>query len=146
MTKKLKNYLSHEKLKITFAEYGALLGVLTMLKAGILVDAQGRDRPKEKLHLFNMSVPLRSQDCGTVGCIGGHMALILGKQNADDAHYYVHGAGRSVALHPLFFPAEIGCHKYKSWSEIPIPVTVAAIENFLYTGEPRWRDADKLAG
>lgn len=129
-----RKILSHTKLGIEFAELGALLGVLKMLETGVLGFAKPvKDKfdglelpvtPSDK-HLFNMATKVRSNECGTIGCIGGNMALILGKSPIG----YV---GEGGVLGPLFFPSGY------EFSTVEPKQAIKAIYNFLATGKPKW--------
>jgi len=148
----------HEKRKITFQEYGALLGVRAMLAANALTHDRQRRRieaaPGE--HGFNMCTKCKMSKCGTVSCIGGTMAFLMGR----DPAYYVEdhnppspcGPGVfprdvrscSVSLIPLFYPTEVG--KVYTWTWIKPAVAVKAIDNWLRTGRPGWKALKKRYG
>lgn len=134
--------LTHEKIPITFAEYGALLGTREMMKEQILRAAKGHSDPVPNEHLFNMNCAMKFEQCGTIGCIGGHMALILGWRSPyeSDAHrgasyhaYMYVDHGRSKALYDLFYP-----HPLHEWEQITPEMAVEAIDNFLEYGDPKW--------
>lgn len=148
----------HERRKVTFAELGALYGTRAMLAAHDLVKAKyGHDLNllcddkacpiRAHVHQFDMATPLDMADCGTVGCIGGHMALIMGKDGGDYVNVHndvvpteigYDAVGHSHALHDLFFPP-----RNLVWSSITPKHAIKAIDNWLRTGRPMWR---KIAG
>jgi len=74
-----------------------------------------------------------ADDCGTVCCIGGHIALSHGIS--------VLGARRYVqnneALAPLFFPDRTINFQHAGW-RASAPQAAQAILNFLTTGTPDW--------
>lgn len=120
----------HERRKITFIELGALLGTRALL-AGKHLGHSKSTFARSKTHLFNMGVACARTECGTVSCIGGTVALIMG---LDQIHNYVCHT-RSESLHHLFFPPE-GC---LDWNSATPAVAVKAIDNWLKTGHPGWR-------
>ncbi len=133
MAVKIKN---HSKLGLSFAEFGALLGTRTMLANNAVVDAKGVHETDEKTHKFNMSVPCNARRCGSVACIGGTMAQIMG-MDAIDASSYVYerepGTAKETPISRLFYPPE----KY-DFDKITPAHAVKAIDNFLATGKPNW--------
>ena len=126
-----KHIKSHEKLGISFAEYGALLGTRAMLANKALTYVYVRENDmgeydyEEKLdenrHKFTMGCILESKGCGTVGCIGGHMGLILGKAHIDD-----YTADTDNVLNALFYPP----HRY-NYDKITADYAVKAIDRFM---------------
>lgn len=75
--------------------------------------------------------------CGTVACIGGHIAMSNGMSLAASTRY-VHRYKRieglpARRLTPLYFP-EVPSAWYCTGSQAG-----AAVVNFLTLGEPRWR-------
>lgn len=146
----------HERRKVTFAELGAMYGTRAMLAAHDLVKAKyTRERwsgdsvclVQAHVHQFDMATPLDMADCGTVGCIGGHMALIMGTNGVEYVNFHncmapgedgYDAIGHSHALHDLFFPP-----RDLVWSSITPKHAIKAIDNWLRTGRPGWR---KIAG
>lgn len=141
MTKSL-----HERRKVTFRELGALYAVRGMIADGAMTHCAGAYPCNE--HIINMSISYgKNGDCGTVSCIGGTMALIMG---LDDPGWYVArtnraydifdtmlggGARRSNSLGGLFFPPIEGPIYYK----ITAKQMLAAIDNWLATGRAGWK-------
>lgn len=130
----------HERRHITFAEYGALLGTRAMLALNALTTTDNGCLVAGE-HKFNMRRALLVKDCGTVGCIGGHMALIMGKTDNNAPHFcgpdltateYVE-TGRSDSLLALFYPP-----REYNYKKITPAQAVKAIDNWLRTGEPMW--------
>lgn len=127
----------HEQRRVTLPELLALLGVRSAIDSGLITGARGRQTHGLNMNLSYMSIG----SCGSVACIGGYMALVLGKK----PERYV--AGRYSGLreqgHPdvcseplidLFFPdAVIG------WDRITPTHCVQAIDNWLAHGNPLWR-------
>lgn len=130
----------HERRGVTFQELGALLAVRELLKMGELTHVVGRcsdmsfERMSQGEHLFNMCDTGRESGCGSIGCIGGTMAMIMGLH--DTTSSYVCGPRHSSKLHDLFFPSNAIW-----WPEITAAHAVEAIDNWLQTGNPGW---DKL--
>lgn len=152
VTRKVREHI-HEKLGITFAEYGALLGVREMLKLRNLVHRpdvpttlaahEAARYVRKGEHGFNMSVSCGGQSCGSIACIGGSMGQIMfadnetadvyvrtSRLNADDASH-----AHSAVLHDLFFPNSLSS---AGWVKITPRHAVKAIDNFLKDGNPRW--------
>ena len=141
---------AHEKLGITFAELGALYGTRALLAAGVVTgtdecmidndsDTDLQDYEIENgVHRFNMNVAAKGQACASISCIGGTMALIMGK-TVREAQYYVGSyykiqnkyktdpAVHSRPLHTLFFPSIDD----DNWERIPPGAAIEAIDNFL---------------
>lgn len=130
----------HEKRGLSFAEYGALLGTREMLRLGAVEDTYECKLPDDKAHTFNMNVPMIKEGCGTVGCIGGHMALIMGYSNSE-ADNYVTNSQYSRPIGKLFYPDSL-----ENWEGITPDMGVAAIDNFLKDGNPRWTDVAEEFG
>jgi hypothetical protein len=135
----------HEKLDITFPEYITLLGVRDALalgtiehEAGDADDSSSEDMACKvgKRHVFNMALPgAVNTHCGSVGCIGGYMALAMGK-NMDDyvSNKFYDGIGRSyhsAALHGLFYPPH-----HVDYSEVTAKQALKAITRFLDGKDP----------
>lgn len=147
----------HEKRGVTFQELGALIGVKAMLEDGLIVhhtSEHAQDLPTYISHGFNMAVACSTADCASVGCIGGSMAMLMGK-NRIEAMQYVGLGGvigeASPAFQNLFFPPEKCPPKLKAslegydedrgdswWVYITAKQTIQAIENWLKDGKPRW--------
>lgn len=135
----------HERRGVTFQELGALLGTRALL-ASKLVTYGPRDDPPEHAHTFNMATACQTQDCGTVGCIGGTMALIMGtspqhyvgRQDGADNPWRTDGSKwRSQTLHDLFYPPE--GDRLTPWDQITVKQAIRAIDNWLDTGKPGWK-------
>ena len=119
--------LSHEELGISFAEYGALIATRTMLACGVLVHGK-TVVPHE--HHFNMAVLCKvGGNCGTLSCIGGTMALIMGYDQRRAADYIVRSKGE---LENLFFPSR------PLYRDLTTKQALAAIDNYLTTGQAQW--------
>lgn len=128
--------LTAKKLKISFAEYGALIAVRTMLAQGIIQWARydhGRND-----HVFNMAYVCVDNGCGSIGCIGGTMALLM-RVNPRDYMIRRHPLGLRV----LFYPDTESPSVVFDYDLIQPMQAVKAIDNYLLTGKPRWRDVLK---
>ena len=127
--------LPHEKLGISFAELGALLGTLSMLENGVVVGTKKLSAVPGK-HLFNMDKWEDTDACGTVACIGGHMQYILGKRPPSfywDAVTDTSAAEAVNRRRELFFPLGMS-----SFSHITVDQAIVAIKHFLATGKADW--------
>jgi hypothetical protein len=128
----------HEIRGITLQEYGALLGTRALLATQALVPADDAFDAVPHKHLFRMDKTMHVNDkCGTLGCIGGHMGLIMGYEChgyllGSVHHYVVHGKSRNMEA--LFFPKGID-----DTSPITPNQAVQAIDNWIATGDPRWK-------
>ncbi len=130
----------HEKLGLSFQEYGALLATREMLKRKDIVHITQEGGQNGKAHVFNMNHTGSKNDaCGTISCIGGTMAFIMG-ENPDN---YVSTGGLNLGLQELFFPdydRKKGGHSHDILYEtISAKQAVKAIDNYLKYGSPRWR-------
>jgi len=125
--------LSHDKLGITFAEHGALIGTRYMLAGGILKHTPGVFGVGHgNKHSFNMSISCDVVGCGSVSCIGGTMAMIMGMRDPYDAEHYVCNAWGELGK--LFYPN----HPSVSMYDITVEQSIRAIDNFLTTGRAKW--------
>lgn len=127
----------HEKLGLSFAEFGALLGTREMLKSGALTFAKGQSCPVAGKHLFNMSVASETRECGSVGCIGGTMGQIMGMEPyMAEQFVYKQMRGEPDArpkLTKLFFGPE-----KLDLETVTVKQAIKAIDNFIKTGDPKW--------
>lgn len=120
----------HTKLNISFPELGALLGTREMLKLGLLEHTPDKCLQPGK-HTFNMDVSAKMRDCGTIACIGGTMAMLMGM--TDTGHIYAYVIDSDGGLHDLFFPPR------EYWyGAITAEDTILAIDNFITSGRPQW--------
>jgi hypothetical protein len=134
----------HERRRITFQEYGALLATRALLERNDLKFTPDTGCPLDHKHLFNMATKGKTEECGSIGCIGGTMAMIMGvnifnyveegDRLRDD---YVFGdqgySSCSKSLSNLFYPPGQGSD---DWKWIKPRVAVMAIDNWLATGKP----------
>lgn len=110
----------YEKRGITFQELGALLGTREMLVRKIL-SGQGE-------RIFDMGTYCSHRECGTASCIGGTMAIIMNEVPGDYGQNT-----KSQPLHILFHPP-----KAYVWPSVTAKQSIAAIDNWLKTGNPKW--------
>lgn len=135
----------HKKLGISFAELGALLGTRALLAAEALKHTPYR-KTKVGAHLFNMAIICdRDDECGTVSCIGGTMALIMGMDH-DQAEDYVAGILEGTpTLRPLFYPDhDFTDGRAVEYHPITTKQAIAAIDNFLKGRGPQWKKVLRL--
>lgn len=80
-----------------------------------------------------------ASECGSVGCIGGHLALAHGI-SVRGARRYVQGAAQGAStLAALFFPDLTVSRRHPGWRATPSEAA-QAIVNFLTLGAPAWDD------
>jgi hypothetical protein len=126
---------SYKELGITFQEFGALLGVRCMLANKSLVHIDTVKQKGKEDHVFNLAKGCGldwERGCGTVGCIGGTMALIMGKSTSA-ANDYVYSRESHPTLGPLFFPnaAHMRAEGELDYRRATPEITIEAIDNFL---------------
>lgn len=80
---------------------------------------------------FNMGTSCVSENCGTVACIGGWMAVLSGMRDETKIADYV---DRHSALATLFYP-DISVFDYDNITPLQ---AVLAIDNMLMYGKPFW--------
>jgi hypothetical protein len=78
-----------------------------------------------------------ASDCGSVGCIGGHIALAHGISVHGARRYVQDQAQRNGALAALFFPDPTGTQRHFGWRANGRQAA-EAILGFLTTGVPDW--------
>lgn len=118
------------------AEHMALLEVKRMLGTNeviynpkpVLIEDHDIDPPDR--NVFNMDYVIQRAECGTVYCIGGFMAMLLGEY----PYGFVSGK-RDTKIHELFMPSNV-----INWSEITKEQAIKAIDNFIESGDPRWKE------
>lgn len=133
-----QNFKTPAELGISDAEYSALQAVLRMFEREEVVHSSGVDDYQGAC--FNMGSTWSRSDCGTLGCIGGYVATVLGV-SPDKYIYQYQNFGR---LTQLYFPRnKNGCLIDELISVTPAQAALA-IRSLLTTGEPRWHEA--LAG
>jgi hypothetical protein len=132
--------LSATAIRITAGEHRALLEIRDLFAKNFFKhDPHGdADYPEG----FNMDYVERETDCGTTCCIGGWIWAAMNRDRATaspTAGLFV-SRDRSAALRPLFYPDhdEIDDMAY---ADIPPGAALAAIDNFLATGNPDWQRA-----
>lgn len=151
MPTKRKGY-DHEKLGITFQELGALLGTRALLASGTLTHvALGAKTCGYKAvidpstHDFTMRYALQQEGCGTMGCIGGTMAMIMDHNGISACTYVENGGsptedadriGRYGAMRELFYPPS---NTEFNWDRITPAVAVKAIDAFLAGKGVNWK-------
>jgi len=89
--------------------------------------------PQLMAEALTLDMRRAASDCGTVCCIGGHIALSHGI-SVLGARRYVQSVG---ALTPLFFPDLTVNQAHSGWRASGSQAA-RAILNFLTTGKPDW--------
>lgn len=91
--------------------------------------------------LLNVSIALdmmrAASECGSVGCVGGHMALAHGISVQGARRYVQNQAQTNGPMAPLFFPDLTVNYRHPGWRAGPLEAA-RAIVNFLTTGAPDW--------
>jgi hypothetical protein len=106
------------------------------------IDDWERDRLIELLAKLEMEsarldMNQAASDCGSVACIGGHIALAHGV-SVRGARRYVQAQGQAGGpLAALFFPDLTVDRQHPGWRS-GAPEAARAILNFLTTGAPDW--------
>ncbi len=99
--------------------------------------------------LLNGSISLdmarAASECGSIGCIGGHMALAHGISVRGARRYVQHQAQGNGPMAALFFPDLTVNHSHPGW-RAEAPDAARAIINFLTTGAPDWDDVMRVKG
>ena len=87
---------------------------------------------------FNMQICCRDdRDCGTVACIGGHLAMRLGMSVLDADDWVMDIQCQASHLTTLFYPP-----LSINWSRVTPVIAARSIRSWLATGEPDWSDAE----
>lgn len=116
-------------------EFAALLTTREILPSRKHVRVASLDRPAKSG--FNMCIRIRGPTrekktlCNTVCCIGGTMELLLGRELS----FF------DPPLKALFIP-----RIPQPWDDITPREAVAAIDNFVATGDPRWPEVVAARG
>lgn len=76
-------------------------------------------------------------DCGSVGCIGGHIALAHGISVLGARRYVQDQVQRTGPLAALFFPDLTVTQRHPGWRASG-PQAAEAVLGFLTTGVPNW--------
>lgn len=120
-------YLTAADLGLTEDENWALSEIQRRLECGELkhghIDHTMGD--KEPLECFNM----KFSHCGTAACIGGWMAVVLGRSHRRIAEF----VSNHERLHELFYPLD-GEDDNQDWEKITVKQAVTAIKYFRMTG------------
>ncbi len=135
----------HEKRGISFVELGAMLGVRELLKQGLMEFTGSAHGMIGGQHEFHMACTIQEDgDCGSIGCIGGTMGMLMG-MGRNQAHNYVmshhsddYMAGRKPGdpkspLTNLFYPP-----MSRNWNKATPAKAIQAIDNWLKTGKANW--------
>lgn len=127
-----QNFKTPADLGIKDVEFEALVKVLGMLERGELREAPKPNRTWDhhtfKGMGFNMECSGVKNACGTVACIGGWAAYLMGRPMNEYVNYHY-----STPLENLFWG--------NTNEETSISQAAIALRNFLTHGEPRWAEA-----
>lgn len=136
------------QLGLTESELDALLRVRDLLDAGLIEHDPERNNPdhdRPTKPRFDIGVIHEDRSCGTTLCIGGWTKLIdLGIDTDEGGHLPISSRSKDIidlfvmdakdGLRNLFYPNAID-----KWDRITPKRAVAAINNFVETGFPKWR-------
>lgn len=127
----------HERIGLSFPEWIAFIGTREWLQTAEHNPGRGVFTPIDPhKHEFHMAWACLKEGCGTVGCIGGTMALALGK---DTWHYVNSQQENRPALHRLFYP-KLSNGRTPSFRTITPAQAIKAMYNFENTGDANWDD------
>ena len=134
----LANYFkTPADLQITDVEHNALVNVLGMLEREELAFGKRYEDTDQimptSIKTFHMNITYSKSRCGTVACIGGWAAILMGRDPID----YVQGRGSwplPEELRKLFWPGDSGSLATRSQAAI-------ALRSYLTIGEANWDDA-----
>lgn len=132
-------FKTHEDLKITFSVWASLLATRTMLAEGLIEhdpEVSLCNVPTNK-HVFNMNHAGAVNQCGSVSCIGGTMAIAMGIRDEAEIAQFVQDPP-SLALRKLFYPCD-DLDMRMEMDEITPEQAVQAIDQYLTKGFPDWR-------
>lgn len=128
-----------KELGITEKQFCALVKVADGLQTGKLVHAPNTGRHPTH-DGFNMRVwETRTEDCGTVCCIGGWSQRFGSWQWPMSAIRAPLEGGDNGGLNRLFYPFEV--MPMDNWHRITPQQASRAITNYLTTGDPQWKKA-----
>lgn len=136
------------QLGLTEGELEALIKVRDLLDAGLIEhdpDSNDNNHNRPTQPRFDIGVIREERSCGTTLCIGGWTKLIdLGIAANERGHLPISSSSKDIidtfvmdaagGLRNLFYPNSIG-----DWDKITPKRAVAAINNVLEFGYPKWR-------
>lgn len=129
-----QNFQTPEALGLTAPQHRALVLTLNALEREELrhvpIDRVLRGNSTDYTGHFNMSAWNSTEECGTVGCIGG-TAELLGSLTA---HSLIYCAAANRTFRDLLYP-KIG---EKLWSDITVDQAATALRSYLTTGIADW--------
>jgi hypothetical protein len=133
-----QNFKTPADMGINDEEFDALRKVLGMLERGELVHEPREDAARE--YHFDPQVPNgfcmdcsgEQTSCGTVACIGGWVAILMGRTR-DDINHYVNSTSANSSLYALYWG--------RTDRNIQPSQAAIALRNYLTHGEPRWDEA-----
>jgi hypothetical protein len=132
-----QNFKTADDLCISIAEHGALIQVLGMLERGELIHADtlyGPSSFNKGLRSFKgLHMGMTGSSCGTVACIGGWVASILGIDQRD----YVNGHGGSNGLKDLYLVKQLTPFSLPLY-KITADQAAIALRSYLTTGNANW--------
>lgn len=138
--KRPKKYLSLSKLGLDYRQFAALLSTRALLASGGFKHEANPGGNDVEGEVFNMAWwnesfchVDRGYGCGTARCIGGTMEWLLGEgSNLSELP-------TEAPINKLFFPHDIE----GKWEDLTTDHAIAAIDNFLYYGKPKWKQVVK---
>jgi hypothetical protein len=125
-----QNFKTAAELGVNEAEMSALIRVLGMLEREELPHDPNCET--ERGDAFRMNGLWHGNECGTVGCIAGHVAAQVSK--GTEYRFAQEFQDRNEQLADLCLPIE------SELSEITPSQAASALRNFLTLGEARWAE------
>lgn len=131
-----QNFKTAADLQITTVMHSALMKVLGMLEREELVFCPQPKRTNIDPTVpngFNMGITWAKEDCGTVGCLAGWAANVMGVPWESLLHI--------PSLEPVFYPHFCELAGGTDAADKITPAEAAmALRNFLSTGKPEWNE------
>jgi hypothetical protein len=99
------------------------------------------DKKSRRLKKFHIELDMgvtcskSSHFCDTVACIGGSVGLIIHRGNVNVAGKYVEEFESNSVMAKLYYPLGV-----KNWKKLTPIQLVLAINNTIYSGDPRWHE------
>lgn len=131
--KEYPDFKSPKELGITDQEYCALNEVREGLCQGRYHHALSREKATHACS-FNMHQSMSTTHCGTIGCIGGWMGMVMGKDVPGSNQYVRENRNQSARLRRLFYPSMPD----PLWWHLTPERSAQACANFLHGKADPW--------
>lgn len=100
--------------------------------------------PKLMEDTVQLDMMRAASDCGSVCCIGGHIALAHGMSVAGARRYVQCQVQTASPIAALFFPDLTVNHQHAGWRSSGAEAALAILD-FLTTGDPNWNAVMRVA-